>query len=208
MVADYYADIRDAFAASARHLTRDGRVVVDIGNSQYGGVRVPTDELLGHALESIGLRLDERVVLRKRQSRSGGELKQVLMIFSVGKIEHTKRRKPPLQKWRAFEADLPHRQGDRTKRNWGIPLHSLCSYGGKMKPSVAEALVDAFVEPGSRILDPFAGVGTIPSTGSTKRSADFRFRHQPGGLPHCPWQARSTCTYRRGSHSRSACGVH
>lgn len=56
----------------------------------------------------------------------------------------------------------PHRLGEYAKRNWGGPLHSLCSYQGKLKPSIAHFLVSWFTEPGQRVLDPLAGVGTIP----------------------------------------------
>lgn len=56
----------------------------------------------------------------------------------------------------------PHRMGEYAKRNWGGPLHSLCSYQGKLKPSIAHFLISWFTEPGQRVLDPLAGVGTIP----------------------------------------------
>lgn len=56
----------------------------------------------------------------------------------------------------------PYRAGEYAKRNWGGPLHSLCSYQGKLKPSIAHFLVSWFTEPGQRVLDPLAGVGTIP----------------------------------------------
>ena len=47
-------------------------------------------------------------------------------------------------------------------RNWGHPLHSLCSYPSKLKPALAHFLVAAFTNPGERVLDPFSGVGTVP----------------------------------------------
>ena len=56
----------------------------------------------------------------------------------------------------------PHRQGAYGKRNWGGLLHSLCSYQGKLKPSIAHFLVSWFTSPGEVVLDPMAGVGTIP----------------------------------------------
>lgn len=56
----------------------------------------------------------------------------------------------------------PHRIGGYSKRNWGGPLHSLCSYQGKLKPSIAHFLVRWFTKPGDRVLDPLGGVGTIP----------------------------------------------
>lgn len=56
----------------------------------------------------------------------------------------------------------PHRHGAYGKRNWGGLLHSLCSYQGKLKPSIAHFLISWFTSPGEVVLDPMAGVGTIP----------------------------------------------
>lgn len=63
---------------------------------------------------------------------------------------------------RDFCKRLPHRARPFSARNWGGPLHSLCSYQGKLKPSIAHFLVDRFTAPGDVLLDPMAGVGTIP----------------------------------------------
>lgn len=61
-----------------------------------------------------------------------------------------------------FVASPPHWQAPYNKRNWGGTLHSLCSYQGKLKPSIAHFLVANFTHVGDRVLDPMAGVGTIP----------------------------------------------
>ena len=66
------------------------------------------------------------------------------------------------EKWNYFQVNLPHQDKPFSKRNWGDGLHSLCSYQGKMKPSLAYHLVTIFSKRGDRILDPFVGVGTIP----------------------------------------------
>src|SRR5439155_15803395 len=65
-------------------------------------------------------------------------------------------------RWANFKSVMPHQQAPFTKRNWGHPLHSLCSYSGKIKPSLAYHLVNTFTEPGQTVLDPFSGAGTIP----------------------------------------------
>ena len=57
---------------------------------------------------------------------------------------------------------LPYRSGSFTMRNWGNPLHSLCSYQGKLKPAIAHLLVNNFTEPHDVVLDPLSGAGTIP----------------------------------------------
>jgi hypothetical protein len=61
-----------------------------------------------------------------------------------------------------FCTTAPHRQGQYSRRDWGGSLHSLCSYQGKLKPSIAHFLITWFTSPGDRVLDPLAGVGTIP----------------------------------------------
>lgn len=57
---------------------------------------------------------------------------------------------------------LPYKHGQFKWRNWGHPLHSLCSYPSKIKPSIAHLLVTQFTEHGETILDTFSGSGTIP----------------------------------------------
>ncbi|MCP2264640.1 hypothetical protein ACFQHV_15835 [Promicromonospora thailandica] len=62
----------------------------------------------------------------------------------------------------AFGAEMPYRKAPYNSRAWGNSLHSLCSYQGKLKPSIAYWLVSTFTQPGDLIMDPLAGVGTIP----------------------------------------------
>src|SRR5262249_60112272 len=51
------------------------------------------------------------------------------------------------------EAELPERE--RTKH-----VHRLHPYLGKFVPQLVEELLRRYVEPGGRVLDPFAGSGT------------------------------------------------
>ena len=67
-----------------------------------------------------------------------------------------------IDNWRHFKYELPHQQNPFSKKNWGHINHSLCSYQGKLKPSIAYHLVATFVPIGGRVFDPFCGVGTIP----------------------------------------------
>jgi len=57
---------------------------------------------------------------------------------------------------------FPYQMKPYAARNWGHPLHSLCSYASKMKPGLAHWLVELFTERGATVLDPFSGSGTIP----------------------------------------------
>lgn len=59
-------------------------------------------------------------------------------------------------------AEFPYQSDPFCRRNWGHPLHSLCSYPSKLKPGLAHYLVAAFTLPGDVVLDPFCGVGTLP----------------------------------------------
>lgn len=61
-----------------------------------------------------------------------------------------------------FCTGLPYRRAPYASRNWGGVLHSLCSYQGKLKPAIAHFLIRWFTAPGETVLDPMAGVGTIP----------------------------------------------
>lgn len=66
------------------------------------------------------------------------------------------------EKAEKFMRELPYMKSPYNKRNWGNKWHSLCSYHGKLKPSIAHWLVKLFTEKGETVLDPLSGVGTIP----------------------------------------------
>jgi hypothetical protein len=60
-----------------------------------------------------------------------------------------------------FQDDLPYRKPPFSSRAWGNDLHSLCSYQGKLKPSIAHWLIQQFVPSSGSVLDPLGGVGTV-----------------------------------------------
>lgn len=165
MVTDYFQDIAKIFTGLQKHLNPESVIAIDIGDSIYSGVKVPTDELFIDVLEHLGYRFEQSIVLRKRVSRNGEILKQVLLIFK-GPLKKWQDEKQQSNNWKTnwnyFKNNLPHKAEPYCKRNWGHPLHSLCSYQGKMKPSLAYYLIKTFTKKGDKILDPFAGVGTIP----------------------------------------------
>lgn len=177
MVADYFQDIARIFDSLKKHLDKNADIAIDIGDSIYAGVKVPTDELFIDVLEKLGYKFQQSTTLRKRISRNGEILKQVLLIFKApASQEKTSTVTINWQKnWKAFKKDLPHQQDPFNKRNWGHPLHSLCSYQGKMKPSLAYYLIKTFTNEGDSILDPFAGVGTIPFEGALNGVHSFGF---------------------------------
>lgn len=165
MVAQYFRDMGAVLEGIAVHCRPGAIICIDIGDSRYGGVHVPTHDLLVEVAERQDLSLVERLPLRKRMSKDKSVLTQEVLVFERAKkakvialsASGTWRRR-----WEWFKKELPHQQSPYTARNWGHPLHSACSYLGKMKPALAHFLVHCFSEPGQKVLDPFSGAGTIP----------------------------------------------
>ena len=187
MVASYFAEMQSIFGAVCKHLASRATVVIDIGDSSYGNVHVPTDVILTGILEGLGFALRRQVTLRKRLSRGGFPLRQVLLVFDwakpkIGVVSEMPGSARWSAAWPKFKIDLPHQQGDFSKRNWGHPLHSLCSYQGKMKPSLAYHLVKTFVGRDGVMLDPFGGVGTIPFEAALLGITTFSFDISPAAL--------------------------
>lgn len=167
MARNYFEEMNSIFSKLNLHLLNNTKVLIDIGDSIYANVHVPTDEILIEILKNCGYDLVEKKLLRKRRSRNKEVLSQNLLVFEF--------KKPDIKKkilkansfygnitWQSFKDELPHQQPPYSKRNWGSSLHSLCSYQGKLKPAIAYHLVNSFVPKDGRVLDPFSGVGTIP----------------------------------------------
>ncbi len=191
MVANYFSDMQAVLQGIRFHLKAGATLLMDIGDSAYGGIHVPTHTLLAEILEGEGFTRQQEITLRKRMSRSGFPLHQTLMAFQYAapfsaprKIHGNKTLVKPLwaESWEKFKAEMPHQQGVFAKRNWGNPLHSLCSYQGKMKPSLAAHLIAAFVPKGGAILDPFAGVGTISFAAALEGIHSWAFDINPAAL--------------------------
>lgn len=188
MVLNYFADMQQVFEGLLRHASPSSSLLVDIGDSAYAGVRVDTPSILAELLRSRGWTFGRDIVLRQRLSRTGQPLRQVLMVATAPLRSRKSRPRRAgssswESKWTCFKDGLPHRQGIFAKRNWGNPLHSLCSYQGKMKPSLAHHLVKTFTKPGDRLLDPFGGVGTIPFEGALQGVATWSFDISPAAVP-------------------------
>lgn len=188
MVATYFSDMQQVLAAVKKHLVDDAVLMIDIGDSSYSSIHVPTHSLLKEVLEEEGFVIDREITLRRRMSRSGFPLSQVLLSARLPKTRSSRVEVAPLPQppwfasWDSFKADLPHQKAEYAKRNWGNPLHSLCSYQGKMKPALASHLVATFVPEGGAILDPFAGVGTIPFEAALQGKRSWAFDISPAAL--------------------------
>lgn len=171
MVRQYFSDMGRVLSSAYRSLVPGGRFVLDIGDSQFYGVHVPTDVLLIEVARSVGFSVENKHLLAKRYSKGDVELKQVELVLrkpsggnpprSNGKLTSGRPPDPLKGRIEEFARDLPYKQEPYTSRNWGHPLHSLSSYQGKLKPSQGYWLIKTFVPEGGEVLDPLGGVGTI-----------------------------------------------
>lgn len=160
MVAGYFQDM-DTVIEKLSHVMKDqGVFIMDIGDSQFAGIHIPTHKVLSEICRNHGFELYEEEILRKRRSKNGMVLSQRLLKFVLHKNGS------PEDRFKTeamnFIENMPYRQEPYSGRNWGHPWHSLCSYYGKLKPAIAHFMVNQFTNPGDVILDPLCGVGTIP----------------------------------------------
>jgi 16S rRNA G966 N2-methylase RsmD len=185
MIACYFQDITRVFSAIELHLAETANLAIDIGDSRYGGIHVPVDRLLSACLQDLGFQKNDEVVLRRRKSRDGTLLKQCLLVFRKRKPARAAediKREAWRKDWGSFKDDLPHQSAPYASRNWGHARHSLCSFPGKLKPAIAHHLVKTFVPEGGSVLDPFAGVGTIPLEAALQGRRSFGFEISPAAF--------------------------
>jgi hypothetical protein len=166
MVRRYFSDSGLWMQNIYKLLVPQGIAVIDIGDSRFAGIHVPTDDLLVSLAKGIGFCFEEKRLVRSRKSKDGTTLSQVLLILRKPSEQPAPRRTPSTDDFKnaalEFERELPQTQPPYASRNWGHGLHSLCSYQGKLKPAIAHFLVQRFSSEGETILDPMAGSGTIP----------------------------------------------
>lgn len=186
MIESYFSEITDAFRSIRKHLVDDATLAIDIGDSCYAGVHVPVDKLLSACLQDLGFVHEQSVPLRQRRSKSGMLLKQLLLVFKYNPQMSPFQTKVSISQWNTdwqkFKNTLPHQQHPFTKRNWGHPLHSLCSYPGKLKPAIAHHLAKIFVPEDGKVLDPFAGSGTIPFEAALQGKLSYGFELNPAAF--------------------------
>ncbi len=167
MARNYFEEMDSIFSKLTLHLTHEAKILIDIGDSIFADIHVPTDDILTEILKSQNYEFIEKKLLRKRRSRNKAILSQTLLAFKYQKPKEMHLNGHynsyfGMNNWNSFKNDLPHQKKPFSKRNWGHYVHSLCSYQGKLKPSIAHHLVKTFVPEGGKVLDPFSGVGTIP----------------------------------------------
>lgn len=79
MVTSYFADMDKVFSKMSRALKRHGMLIMDIGDSQFAGIHIPTHDLLVRIAQQHGFSLVEEEILRTRRSKNGTALTQRIL---------------------------------------------------------------------------------------------------------------------------------
>lgn len=80
MINDYFYDMHKVLYNSYRYLKKNGLIYIDIGDSIYGGIHIPTDLILIEIARNIGFTIKDNIMLRERKSKSGEIVKQTLIV--------------------------------------------------------------------------------------------------------------------------------
>lgn len=86
MAKCYFAEMHELFSGLTKHLSNNAKLYVDLGDSIFGGVHIPTDLILNEVLKALGYQFDERIVLRERRSRNNKIVSQVLLKYSYKNV--------------------------------------------------------------------------------------------------------------------------
>lgn len=81
MVRGYCSDTEMWISSCIQMMRQGARLVIDIGDSRFAGVHVPTDQFILNVSAGLGLKHVDTEFVRSRQSKDGTKLKQVLLVF-------------------------------------------------------------------------------------------------------------------------------
>lgn len=81
MVAGYFEHMKLVADGLWCRVRNGSPVCIDIGDSVYGGVHVPTHSVLATVFEGVGFKFEDEIILRKRHSNRGAELSQRLLVL-------------------------------------------------------------------------------------------------------------------------------
>jgi hypothetical protein len=81
--------------------------------------------------------------------------------------------------WEDFKENQPYKNEPFNKRNWGHPNHSICSFFGKLKPSITHFLVKTFTNENDNVFDCFSGSGTVPFESALNNRNSFAIDINP-----------------------------
>lgn len=82
MVSNYFYGMNVFFKSMYNVIKPKGKMIIDIGDSQFAGVHVPTHDILEKIARNNGFYKYDETVLRKRKSKNGFELTQRVLRFS------------------------------------------------------------------------------------------------------------------------------
>ena len=82
MAVCYFNEILQVFSGLQIKLLEGAKILIDLGDSIFCNVHIPTDKILIEILEGIGYKLESNSVLRTRRSRNGSILSQFLIALT------------------------------------------------------------------------------------------------------------------------------
>lgn len=85
MAVCYFNEMMQVFSGLTSKLRNNACILIDLGDSIFSNVHIPTDKILIELLETVGYRLQSNQVLRTRRSRNGSVLSQFLITFNYQK---------------------------------------------------------------------------------------------------------------------------
>lgn len=85
MVAGYFKDMKAVFEKLRIALKPGGTFIMDIGDSQFSGIHIPTHEILETIAVQFGFEKYDEEILRVRRSKNGMELSQRVLRFKIRK---------------------------------------------------------------------------------------------------------------------------
>ena len=85
MVAGYFRDMDTVIQKLSKSIKPGGLFTMDIGDSQFAGVHIPTHQILSNICVQYGFSLYDEEILRKRRSKNGMILTQRLLRYRLEK---------------------------------------------------------------------------------------------------------------------------
>lgn len=85
MIIGYFNDMNTIIKNLSDIIKNNGSFYLDIGDSQFAGVHIPTHDILKQLCINNNFNFDTELILRKRRSKNNMELSQRLLKFSLDK---------------------------------------------------------------------------------------------------------------------------
>lgn len=76
LIRHYFSDMQDVMSSVYSSLVPGGKFFLDIGDSKFYGIHIPTDKLIADLARSVGFEVEHEQIIAKRYSRDKTELIQ------------------------------------------------------------------------------------------------------------------------------------